>query len=266
MGTAAAAFAALLAAPLKVQAQLPSSASDLPRAARSGRGGDVSDLLGLAGRGDQGVAARKTDVDRRLDKSSRRKRMTACLTATRTRMTAKPDEVDTAVGSLMAQREAAGAAGADGLPDMTEEQAVNQLLFSMVMSCYAGIDNSSVSKVIDGGRLPPDAEEALFRQSSSPPRPTPQQFKLLESVIEEEQAKLMKEMRPEDMPGAPGIIGRSMSTRAKVAYVLVVIAGVFGGGLWALKRMMRGRPPKQRSAKAMRKFAKAMDQLEKKRR
>mmetsp|Transcript_13207 Transcript_13207/g.41692 ORF Transcript_13207/g.41692 Transcript_13207/m.41692 type:complete len:86 (+) Transcript_13207:138-395(+) len=81
--------------------------------------------------------------------------------------------------------------------------------------------------------------------------------------MHEEQARMVKEMRPEDMPGAVGLAGPTLPTPVRVAYVLLVIAGVFGGGLWALRRMTRERSQRDLSARSARKLAKAADRLDK---
>lgn len=134
----------------------------------------------------------------------------------------------------------------------------------MVMSCYAAVDTATVAQILSGGRLPQQREEALLRQRGAPPRPTPQQYRLLEATVREEQERLIKEMRPEDLPGAVGLIGWAMPPLVKAAYVTMVIAGSFGAVLWMLRRQLRGGPERERVERALRKLEKAAARLERK--
>lgn len=218
---------------------------------------DVSDLLGIGGRGMQTL-----DADRGLDSGAQRKRMRACLRAVRMRMGAKPEETEANIASLMSQAASSGRQSSE----MSEDQIINQIVFSMVMSCYQRIDAASVGRVLKGDSLEEGTQEALFKQWAASLRPTKRQFLLLEFVMKEEQARLLREAGPEDMPGTVNIIGRGMSSWMKVTYLLVVFGVLSSAGYFAIRRVLRQihRPPRERTAKAMRKVMRAEAKLDKK--
>merc|ERR1712232_401563 len=177
--------------------------------------------------------------------------MRACFDANQRWMTHRAAEVDTMVGGLRAQGDR-----------MTEDQATNYLVFSTVMSCYRGIRGELVDAVRGGAHLSKEDEDILFRPPATPPRPTRQQYELLESVIKEEQLRRAKEqegIRPVNF------VGQGMSPMVQAMYASVVGVVVFGAGLWALLRIIRGaRPIRERSEKATRRVARAEQRLKKK--
>jgi len=220
---------------------------------------DVTDLIGIGGVSGQ---LHGSDVDQGVQAATLRKRMQACLQAARMRMEARPEETEAAVGALINQA-AQATTGMAEMQEFSEEQATNQLLFSMILSCYHSIDSSSVDQIRAGGRLSADEDEAIFKQSASPPRPTRKQFRLLESVMNEQRVKEMSEVNPGDVSGV-NILGRGMSARAKVFYVVVVSVVLVGAVLWAFHRVSRPRQVRERTTKAMRRVTKAELRLDKK--
>merc|ERR1712066_298073 len=123
---------------------------------------------------------------------------------------------------------------------------------------------ASVDQVHAGGQLSANEEEAIFKQSASPLRPTRKQFRLLESVMQEQRLKDMKASNPYDFLGSANILGTGMSVRAKVFYVCLVSVVLLSAGLWAFRRVSRPRPVRERTAKAMRRAVKAELRLDKK--
>mmetsp|Transcript_9183 Transcript_9183/g.21819 ORF Transcript_9183/g.21819 Transcript_9183/m.21819 type:complete len:245 (-) Transcript_9183:27-761(-) len=219
---------------------------------------DVSDLIGIGGK----MAAQGdiSKVDQSLSKKSRRKRMSACIRATRRRLESRSEEVETAVSSLMAQ-------STPGMKEFTEEEAVNQLFSLTVFACYEHVDNQTIVEVLQGAeQLDEEKGSTVFRDVLSARRPSRAQMELYEAVVQEEQARLLEQMTPDDMPGALGNIGRKMSTATKAAYVVSVLAGLGIFAAWSLWRMTQQKPSKERSAKSQRQQVKAEARLEKKRR
>eukprot|EP00439_Symbiodinium_sp_Y106_P086208 s17_g31.t2 len=160
-------------------------------------------------------------VDQSLSKKSRRKRMSACIRATRRRLESRSEEVETAVSSLMAQ-------STPGMKEFTEEEAVNQLFSLTVFACYEHVDNQTIVEVLQGAeQLDEEKGSTVFRDVLSARRPSRAQMELYEAVVQEEQARLLEQMTPDDMPGALGNIGRKMSTATKAAYVVSVLAGCY---------------------------------------
>lgn len=199
-------------------------------------------------------------VDQALSKKSRRKRMSACIRATRRRLETRSDEVETAVSSLMAQ-------STPGMKEFTEEEAVNQLFSLTVFACYEHVDNQTIAEVLQGSeQLDEEKGSTVFRDVLSARRPSRAQMELYEAVVQEEQARLLEQMTPDDMPGALGNIGRKMSTATKAAYVVSVLAGLGIFAAWSLWRMTQEKPSKERSTKSQRQQVKAEARLEKKRR
>lgn len=218
---------------------------------------DVSDLVGF------GAKVGTTDVDRSLDPGERRKRMRSCVHAAQSWLETRPDEAETAIAGLLAQAQATPTQAGS---DFSTEQAMNQLVFSMTMSCYQSIDVQAVEQVHAEQRLTKEQEDTIFKQSSSPPRPTRKQFRLLESVMKEEQQRRAQEVGPEAIPGEMNIIGSGMSPRAKAAYLLLVLTAFAGGAAYAFPKVLRGKPPRERTAKMQRKLQKVEMMLEKKKR
>lgn len=229
--------------------------------------GDVSDLIGVAGM-DKGGGFAADDPDEGLDPGARRKRMRACLSASRAWMAARPDEVAEEVGRMVAamasQALASGKSSGPMDEAMAEEQGNSQMLYSMLITCYYSIEGELAEAVYGGAPVPKESEEELFKNVASPPRPTRRQYRLIESVFKEERDKMMKEMDSGDMPGGMGVPGRNLTTSQKTFYVLAVLAAIFGGLLWALRRSLREKPARERTAKAMRKVEKAELRLLKK--
>lgn len=217
---------------------------------------DVSDLMGLGG-GAGGIAT--TDVDAQLDPGERRKRMSSCVRGAQTWLEKHADEAETQVASLMTQAQAAGPAG-----EFTAEQATNQLVFSLTMTCYQKIDKEFVEQIHTGTKLSADAEKHIFELAAAPPRPTRKQFQLLESVMKEEQLRMAQEVDPAMEAGGIGIIGRGMSGRAQALYLLLVLA-LFGGlAAYAFPKVLNPPREKARTEKMVRKLAKAEMRLDKK--
>eukprot|EP00435_Cladocopium_sp_Y103_P055433 s79_g18.t1 len=163
-------------------------------------------------------------VDKDLSWPIRQQRMTACVRATRAFVQQRPDEVDGTVATLMAQ-------SVPGMPELSEEQAMNQFFSMSVLACYEAIDNETIAQVVQGQRPLTDATaESVFRNLMSPRRPSRSQVELYEQILQEErnaemffgeQARILEEMTLDDMPGALGNIGRKMSNSTKAAYVLL---------------------------------------------
>ncbi|CAJ1338642.1 unnamed protein product [Effrenium voratum] len=184
--------------------------------------------------------------------------MTACVRATRVHLEQRPEEVEATVSSLMAQT-------MPGVPEPSEEEATNQFFSLSVLACYEAIDNKTVSQVLSDGKLAEDAAEVVFGNVLSSRRPTRQQVELYETVVQEEQARLLEQLTPDDMPGAIGNIGRKMSPATKAAYVAFVLTGLVAFGAWSLWHMTREKPQKERSSKSWRNEMKTA-RMEKKRR
>ncbi|CAE7569304.1 unnamed protein product [Symbiodinium natans] len=142
-----------------------------------------------------------------------------CIRATRHRLETRSEEVEATISSLMAQ-------SAPGMKELNEEEAANQLFSLTVFACYEHVDNKTVAEVLQGAeKLDDEKSSAIFRDVLSARRPSRAQVELYESVVQEEQARLIEQMTPDEMPGALGNIGRKMSTATKAAYVIAVLAG-----------------------------------------
>eukprot|EP00434_Breviolum_minutum_P035478 symbB.v1.2.031407.t1/scaffold3644.1/size52760/3 len=158
-------------------------------------------------------------VDKDLSLPSRQRRMTACVRATRAFSQDRPDEVDGTVASLMGQT-------APGMPELTEEQAMNQFFSMSVLACYEAIENETILQVMEGQEhLTDSVAESTFKNLLSARRPSRMQVELYERILQEEQSRMLEQMTLDDMPGALGNIGRKMSTATKAAYVLLVLTG-----------------------------------------
>lgn len=214
---------------------------------------DVSDLIGLGGRG--GSLEPKA-IEDTWPAGVRRQRMLACVRAAARWTETHPSELEGVVAELMAQAESQAAAQPGA--QFTEEQAMNQYVFGMTMSCYHIIDESIVYLAIEGERLPADAEETLFGKAAAPPRPTRAQFELLEAVMREEQARRMEDRGPEALGGLH-IIGSWMSRRQKAAYLLLVVAVVAAAGYCFFTPLIfpPEQMPRERTAKAAKKVKRA---------
>merc|ERR1712060_109464 len=116
--------------------------------------GDVSDLIGLPGYRPAEVAARQpaprhTDhqVDTKASAVKRKQRMRLCLTASKTRAANRPDEVAAGVEQMMQQQAMQQAGRGAGGPELTDEQAENSVIFSMVSLCYHNVDSESLARL-----------------------------------------------------------------------------------------------------------------------
>merc|ERR1711957_296397 len=128
--------------------------------------------------------------------------------------------------------------------EMTEEQATSQVLFGLVIACYNDIDSDSVDHVSEGGHLQPVKQDAVFKQAVNPPRPTPQQYRLIEKVFQEEQVRRSEEMSSEgtDPHGELGVPGFSrLPRRYKALYVLCVLC-LITFAVWYGRRRIFGNP------------------------
>lgn len=213
---------------------------------------DVSDLIGLPGFSSSKGQAVNTDA--KLDASGKRKRMRTCLSLVLEKIEAKPAETEEAVGTLMSQMSPGSSAQNER---MSEEQAMNQVVFNMVLTCYQNIDTSAVDVLASGSRLPAADEDAIFKQSAIPPRPTRKQYRLLEEVFQEHKQQELQTMPTEDLTGGLGIPGQNMSGKAKAIYLLLVASALLGGGAWAIPQVLRERTGRQCTSKMMRKAMKA---------
>lgn len=215
---------------------------------------DVSDLIF-----DPGMQPKELDVDEDLSESEKELRMRACFRTATKRMEADPSMVEAAMGQMMAQ------SGQQGGGDMSEEQATNYVVFTMVMSCYSSINATLVDKIMSGARLPKGVEEDLFAPGASAPRPTRQQYALLEAVVREERLADASTAVPFDPLTGMYTIGQTMTIRTKALYALAVIVVTFGGILLLYYRILKfAAPPKEYSSKSLRKLRSAERSLAKK--
>lgn len=243
---------------------------------------DISDLL----RGDDTNMApvRATpvlpdpDVVEELDAGQRRQRMEVCRESAKSYMKENKGEVDAMIGQMLGAGQAV-----QGMPQqaasMSEEQAAGSVLFSMVISCYYTITQPTVTQLHSGTRPSLELQKELFGQVSTPPRPTRRQYTLLESLTKAEQQKRSEEemllMSGGELAetGGMGIIGRHMSKESKTNYLGIVGLTIVAILLFLWMRLVGGRdlaylkgdrPPRERTAKALKKVLKAEAQEEKK--
>lgn len=215
---------------------------------------DVSDLIF-----EEGMQPKEMDADEGLDENEKELRMRACFRTATKRMEADPDMVETSISQMMAQ------GGQQSGGDMSEEQATNYVVFTMVMSCYSSIGTAQVDTIMSGARLPKTAEEDLFKPGASPPRPTRRQYALLETVVREERLVQSSEAVPFDPLTGMYTIGQTMTIRTKALYALAVIVVTFGGILLLYRRILRfAAPAKEYSSKSLRKLRSAERSLAKK--
>eukprot|EP00932_Pfiesteria_piscicida_P012287 SRR837773.23628.p3 GENE.SRR837773.23628~~SRR837773.23628.p3 ORF type:complete len:187 (-),score=57.10 SRR837773.23628:63-575(-) len=165
-------------------------------------------------------------------------------------MEARPGEVEEAVGAMLQQASAAPSAEMAGF---TEEQATNQVVFTMVLGCYQNIDPASVDEVRGGGRLPAAVEDDVFKPAAAPLRPSRRQYRLLEKVMQEHRMKEMRVASPEELYGM-SVPGTGMSARAKALYVLLVVAILAAAVAWTGRWLLQAMEPreKERSSKSLR--------------
>lgn len=215
---------------------------------------DVSDLIY-----EPGMQPKELDVDEGLSESEKETRMRACFRTAMKRMEADPSMVEAAMGQMMAQ------SGQQSGGDMSEEQATNYVVFTMVMSCYSSINTTLVEQIMSGARLPKKVEEDLFAPGASPPRPKRQQYALLETVVREERLAESSAAVPFDPLTGMYVIGQTMTVRTKALYAFAIIVVTFGGILLLYKRILSfSGPPKQYSSKSLRKLRSAERSLAKK--
>lgn len=232
----------------------------LQASAQSRAAGDLSDLLGVVRI--QGSSGQLQEADRSLETGEKKRRMLACVRAAREFLDNPNEEVQRETSMLLSQYSA-------NRQPVTEEQAIGQLSMSIVLSCYQNIDQSLVDEVLASKALTEAQKELVFSKWNSGIRPTKELFVLFESVVEEEQLRAAKEFEENAMIPSTVLINRYMPSRVKVVYVLAVLIGVFGYGLWSLQRLTRGPPARERSSKSIRCLEKVearLERLEKKKR
>lgn len=171
-----------------------------------------------------------------------------------------------AIGDILSQPQLPGQGAAPESQEVAEMQAESYLVYTMVSACHRSIDSESVAQIQAGKPLGKEQEERVFKMSTAPPRPTRQEYLLLESVMQEEQARIYAENA--DMPtlGLPLLGRRGMSRSMQAFYALSVCAALGAVGLWALRDMTRRRSevPRERTAKSTRRVAKATERLKRK--
>lgn len=212
-------------------------------------GGDVGDAReqGSSSPGSKGASPKRAKGVSAKSASEQKRSIAACFREARKRLEEESPDIMNAVASLMAQ-----GASRPG-QEFDEEQATNQVVFSMVFACSDRIKNDTIQLILDeDGRPSGDAVQSLFT-ASSPPRPSRRQFRFLEEVMGEERERMVQAMSQVETLGGVATIGRGFSAPARICYVTLVVGGLSAAGIWSyLHVSSKEKLQRHRTDKAMR--------------
>jgi len=118
------------------------------------------------------------DFDEDISEGERKKRMISCFTHTTNRAKSRREEVTKVVGEMTQQHQ------------MTQQQALNSVFFSWMMTCYMNID-ADMPEAKEESAMDEHTEQHLFSVPQGPQsvqKASKRQWSLLESVLVEQQA------------------------------------------------------------------------------
>lgn len=212
-----------------------------------------------------GQAEPVEDFDLGMPQEDRKKRMSACFGYTLGRLQSKQEEMTEMVKGIMEHHK------------MKQDQAMNSLLMTWMMSCYMNVEEDAVKSASGkslGTPMPLSEEEdseMFAHQKQGAPQTVQQasqaQWGLLESILKEHQLK-----NPQGAQGPRGqpqmaAPGSSMDSQTGMIYVLVVFGVLFGAGVIAVSKLtqMANGKDKDRSGRSQKKKESAERKMAKKR-
>lgn len=219
--------------------------------------GDIDDLGdegfddGDPDAGGQGGFPEVDDFDLGMPETDRKKQMEACLIHTTNRVQARREQMEQTIKEIMSSPQG---------QQMEQNQAMNTLMFSWMMTCYLNIDRENVKQAVKTGEISDEVEQEIFAPKADRPQQvnsaSARQWELLQSVLRDEEIKhremqdtLKKTAREQQqrqqqqsMPQAPprvDVIGSGMSGQSQALYVLGVFGTLFGLGACAVMKLSK---------------------------
>jgi len=214
------------------------------------------------------------DFDASLTEVQQKERMKACFLYTMRRAKVRGPQLQDAVKEMMAQKE----------QEMTQEQAINTIIFSWMMTCYMNIEETNMKTAYTADALEEAVEAEVFmpkpENAQQINQASQRQWKLLENVLLEETGKHAKDKMPEQQqqqqqsssqsyestPG--GASTEAPKQKFGMMYVLCAFGAVFGLSAFIITRLNGNteKPEKERSSKSLKKEEKAKRELARKQR
>lgn len=184
------------------------------------------------------------DFDLGLSESQQKVKMNACFMMTLRRLQERRSQVQDMVKDIVAQRQ------------IKEDQAINSILMSWVMTCYLNIEDELASTYSASTPFTEELEQASFSQKPERPQQLHQaskrQWSLLEKVALEvqEQNKDQRQQQQQksssqgagsqSKPAGPGVNlpGSGMTTGGQTMYVMIVFVVLFGGAALVVTKLL----------------------------
>lgn len=215
----------------------------------------------------QDEASAVEDFDLGMPEEDRKQRMNSCFYYTMNRVRTRGEQLQATLKEAMSQQ-----------PQLSQEQILNTMVFTWMMTCYMNIDSDGIRQATQTQQLTQELEVALFSEREDTPQQIRQasrrQWQLIEETLMERQQeqKQQQQQQHQDSPKKKSSGAKlpltGMSGQSQVLYILVVFGVVFGLGAIVTYRLINaekaGREKPTSSAKSQKKADKAEKKLAKK--